>query len=544
MKFESSDTQNNFPLSPLEGNLGREMIEVESNHEPLQGSEYQEQAGLNEPLENSCELLNCHFEQPEFVTDLETTEKIADYIETIEDLKIENWNKLSITQKKDLLNKIEQNVAAIEHRPALRVELEELKPRTLGYQDASHNKIALNIWYVSSKDPNIHREVIDTIIHEGRHAYQHYNVDVKLIHESGSEVETWRENFYDPQYQYYHSTGQKIYIPYNDGSIHDVDFRLYYYQPVEIDARNFAKDVMTRLEENGIVIKKGPEGEPNGNLLPEEKVHDSNINSSINNSNINLTDEEIKNSKFIIKMGEIGKIDPLDEIVGHVKGYHIIDWDDTANFAPREVESEIRVFKDHNTNKLYIMDHIGYKTELHRTTLEQEKRTGFKYTYESFGHDTIALKDTSTFTLSEKAKHTAISELQTYGFSEKEATDLVTKDSDKAMNIIRKFRNADASIKDMEALLIGNSINLNEQYIEKSIADEKRDREASRYQDALKREHIYIDGIYLSDLWGGFDQYTTNKIKDAINSARSKNRISDNTYQKLMDDLKNASYYA
>lgn len=43
----------------------------------------------------------------------------------------------------------------------------------------------------------------------------------------------------------------KIVIPYNDGSLHDVDFRLYYYQPVEIDARNFADDVIKRLEEKG-----------------------------------------------------------------------------------------------------------------------------------------------------------------------------------------------------------------------------------------------------------------------------------------------------
>jgi len=31
-----------------------------------------------------------------------------------------------------------------------------------------------------------------------------------------------------------------------DGSLHDVDFRFYYCQPVEIDARNFADDVMKR----------------------------------------------------------------------------------------------------------------------------------------------------------------------------------------------------------------------------------------------------------------------------------------------------------
>jgi hypothetical protein len=106
---------------------------------------------------------------------------------------------------------------------------------------------------VGDDSKDLHREVIDTIIHEGRHAYQHYNTDVKTIHESMSEVMTWYENFYSPEYQYYHSGTQKVIIPYNDGTMHDVDFRLYYYQPVEIDARNFAADVMKRLESKGIV---------------------------------------------------------------------------------------------------------------------------------------------------------------------------------------------------------------------------------------------------------------------------------------------------
>lgn len=528
----------------------KEISEIGSVIENREAIEQTDTQRLQELLEETPEFYYDSLEQPEILTDIETTKKIADYLETVDELKFESWSKLSLKQKKEILNKIEQNVAAIEHRPALRVEIEEMKPRTLGYQSASENKIALNSLYVGSNSRSVHREVIDTIIHEGRHAYQHYNVDVKLVHESGAEVETWRENFYDPRYQYYHSTGHKIYIPYNDGSIHDVDFRLYYYQPVEIDARNFAKDVMALLEEKGVVEKSDGSEEAKSNMLSDENAQESKTVSNTNDSTINLTDEEINNSRFIIKMGEIGKIDPLDEVIGHVKGYHIIDWKDTINFAPREVESDIRVYRDHNTNKLYIMDSLGFKTELHRTTPEQEKNTGFKYTYESFSHDTIALKDTSTFILSEKDKLTAVNELQTYGLSEKEAKELIAKDSDKAMILINKFRNADASINDMKQLLMGNSLLFNEHVSEKSIsfegnAEDRLNREASRFQDELKREHVYISGsIYLSDIWGGFDQYTTNKIKDAINNARSNNRISDNTYQRLMDDLKKASHYA
>ena len=192
----------------------------------------------------------------EFLTDLEMTENIADYLESVEELKFDKWRNLTLEQKANLLNELEQNIASIEHRPALKVELEDMEPRSFGYQDEYNHKIVLNSRLVGVNSVVMHREVIDTIVHEGRHAYQHYNVDVKMIHESSSEVKTWEQNFYNPEYQYYRSGTQKIYIPYNDGTIHDVDFRLYYYQPVEIDARNFAGDVLIRLEEDGFVTSK------------------------------------------------------------------------------------------------------------------------------------------------------------------------------------------------------------------------------------------------------------------------------------------------
>lgn len=201
------------------------------------------------------EFLN-RSENIEFLTDLEMTENIADYLKSVEKLRYDKWCTLSLEQKSELLNEMEKNIAAIEHRPALKVELEDMEPRSFGYQDECNHKIVLNSRLVGVNSAAMHREVIDTIVHEGRHAYQHYNVDVKMIHESSSEVKTWEQNFYDPEYQYYQSGTQKILIPYHDGSIHDVDYRLYYYQPVEIDARNFASEVLSKLEAKGVVCVK------------------------------------------------------------------------------------------------------------------------------------------------------------------------------------------------------------------------------------------------------------------------------------------------
>lgn len=217
------------------------------SHKELQ-QPFHERLSIDEFLHRS--------ENLEFVTDLEMTKGIAEYLESVSKLKYENWCNLTLEQREELLNEMEKNIAEIEHRPALRVELEDMEQEHFGYQDEANHKIVLNSRLVGVNSTAMHREVIDTIVHEGRHAYQHYNVDVKLIHESSSEVKSWEQNFYSAEYQYYRCGTQKIYIPYNDGTMHDVDFRLYYYQPVETDARDFSGDVLVKLEKDGFVAPK------------------------------------------------------------------------------------------------------------------------------------------------------------------------------------------------------------------------------------------------------------------------------------------------
>lgn len=237
---ENSQSKEVAPLKPLAN------IEWKEDHEVTI-----ESSDIGESLFPSFESFrNRGLEKLEILHDSEVTEQIAEYLSGLEDLKFENWTKLSLEQRKELLNRIEQQIAAIEHRPPLPIDVEKMKASTFGYQSNYYHKIALNSLYVGSNSKNDYLEVIDTIIHEGRHAYQHYNVDKKLIHDSASVVNTWRENFYDPKYQYYNS-GSCI-IPVK-GRLQDVGFRLYYYQPVEIDARNFASDVILKLKQKGFI---------------------------------------------------------------------------------------------------------------------------------------------------------------------------------------------------------------------------------------------------------------------------------------------------
>lgn len=70
---------------------------VDDKLEPLADSsnECVESASL-EDVEN----LQSRYEGAEFVTDLEMSEGIADYLENVEEIKYENWQNLSLEQRK------------------------------------------------------------------------------------------------------------------------------------------------------------------------------------------------------------------------------------------------------------------------------------------------------------------------------------------------------------------------------------------------------------------------------------------------------------
>lgn len=173
-------------------------------------------------------------------------EQIAAAMCEMDELRYENWTKLSIKGKVEVLNALEKKIAAIEHRPAAEIRAEKMDPDLNGYQ--LKGGIALNEDRLlrSDESPEVLQGVLETLIHEGRHMYQNYNVEVRQVHESGAEVSSWRENFEELGY----ASGDPIYFHVlgfnytNEGLAH-LGSRLYYYQPVEIDARTFADDVIS-----------------------------------------------------------------------------------------------------------------------------------------------------------------------------------------------------------------------------------------------------------------------------------------------------------
>lgn len=162
-------------------------------------------------------------------------EQICDLISDCDGIKYENWVNLELLEKETILNSLEEHIAEIECRPACAIHLTPLKENQWGGYNPVTKDITINSTYAELSDYHTYREVMDTVIHEGRHAYQDYNVNVCEIHPRHSEVKSWSENMEGGKWEYWGDCSSLL------------GQRLYEQQSIEIDARNFAADVLERL---------------------------------------------------------------------------------------------------------------------------------------------------------------------------------------------------------------------------------------------------------------------------------------------------------
>ena len=160
--------------------------------------------------------------------DLEQVQQIGDYLVGVDELKFENWQALSPTERHQALLDAEYKIAEIEHRGFCPIELKELPEGHYGYYSPVEKTITLNARYVNGSDFVSYKETLDTLIHEGRHAYQDYNITEREVHPRGGEVTNWKWNEYQ--------------IGYRSAELYG--FEEYAMQPVETDARAFAEDVL------------------------------------------------------------------------------------------------------------------------------------------------------------------------------------------------------------------------------------------------------------------------------------------------------------
>ena len=162
--------------------------------------------------------------------DIEQAKEASEMLRNIEGAKFETWQSLSVEERADVLQEIECNIADIAHRPVASVEVRSLGRDSYGFYDNNNGHIVINEDFIDASYEN-YRECLDTIVHEGRHAYQDYNLNVRQVHPSIGDITNWKVNEFDLSYQDYKTYGMER----------------YWMQPLEADARKFAEDVVTRF---------------------------------------------------------------------------------------------------------------------------------------------------------------------------------------------------------------------------------------------------------------------------------------------------------
>lgn len=165
---------------------------------------------------------------------IQITESV-EAMESLEGLEFSTWKESSFEERVDTLQRLESCIADIAHRPECHLNIQDLGEGYYGYFDPNTKEITINSYYIYSDNFVDYKECLDTIVHEGRHAYQDYNISVREVHPRGTEVENWRLNTYSQ-------------LGYLDAQTWG--FELYEYQPMESDARAFAGDVLNQYLKN------------------------------------------------------------------------------------------------------------------------------------------------------------------------------------------------------------------------------------------------------------------------------------------------------
>ena len=158
-------------------------------------------------------------------------ERMVDYLDRLPEVKRENWLNLSFEDRVRAVQKIETQAAKVGCRPALTVKAESMSSGNLGYMDWQTQKIAINEDLLMSNKPEDFRQVIKTILHEGRHAYQFSNVSLERTEPNNEKYQAWTLNYV---------TG------YCAARLFGL--KKYYLQPVEVDARVFSESIVSRLK--------------------------------------------------------------------------------------------------------------------------------------------------------------------------------------------------------------------------------------------------------------------------------------------------------
>ncbi|MDL1896042.1 hypothetical protein FBQ82_07205 [Anaerolineae bacterium CFX7] len=155
----------------------------------------------------------------EIQTDVQVQQAV-DEINQVEGIQPEVWENLNAGERLGVLQSIEDRMAGIQGRPPVIIGAREMDASTFGGWNGQ--AIELNAAHLQSDMPV--SEFIDTIVHEGRHAFQDYAIQNPGVVNDENIVNAWAENRMPGNYLRAEEYGQELYLA----------------QPLEADAWAFA----------------------------------------------------------------------------------------------------------------------------------------------------------------------------------------------------------------------------------------------------------------------------------------------------------------
>ena len=152
----------------------------------------------------------------------------ADNLADIPELGEEVWRSLDAAQRLGVLQNVENTMAGIQNREPVAIQAEPLEPGVFGGFNPNTGGIAINEAHLAGEDvPPV--EHLNTIIHEGRHAFQDQAIKDPALVTDPQVMAEWAENnemYLDPAL-----VGQEIYQS----------------QPLEKDAFDYADRVVNMI---------------------------------------------------------------------------------------------------------------------------------------------------------------------------------------------------------------------------------------------------------------------------------------------------------
>lgn len=153
------------------------------------------------------------------------------------------WSRLSEEGKVAVLQAIEDEAAAEAEREARTVEAKWLYVGDDGIELGRYESGPRTVYVNSSQlaegsrygdDPD---KMVETVLHEGRHAFQHDVAEGKVPYEDQETVKAWADNL---------APGGYVTFAENP--------RAYYDQPVEADARSYASARLSQIQGERVAL--------------------------------------------------------------------------------------------------------------------------------------------------------------------------------------------------------------------------------------------------------------------------------------------------